>query len=47
MSWSAKFRAVVCLNRRCTTTDGVPVTWTLQQLAGHAIRRRPVSYTGN
>lgn len=47
LSWSREYRAVVCINRRCTTTEGVPVTWTLQQLAGHAIRRRPVSYTGN
>jgi hypothetical protein len=37
--WDRYAETVRCVNRRCTDDDGVPVAWTLQQVAVHAIRR--------
>lgn len=41
--WDRHTHTVVCLNQQCMTESGGPVTWTLRQLAVHAVataRRR-------
>lgn len=35
--WDAVTGTIVCLNLRCVTDIGAPVTWTLRQLAVHAV----------
>ncbi|MFC7794570.1 hypothetical protein [Streptomyces cinereoruber] len=40
LQWDDDNQVVACLNRRCTTTDGEPTTWTLREIARAHIDRK-------